>query len=380
MISYGRQNIDKKDIKSVVEVLKSEFLTQGPIVKKFENELEKKLNTKYVSCVSSATAGLQIVAKSLNWKKGDIIVSSPITFIAGIAGAIHCGAYPEFIDIDKNTFNIDPNKLEDKIKKKKIKAAIITDFAGQPSDWEDLYYLKKKYKIQLINDNCHALGAKYKNNIGYATKYADASCLSFHPVKHITTGEGGAILTNNKKLHTIFNLYRSHGIIRSQNNTKKPWLYNIEELGFNYRLSDISSALGISQLQKLDKFTKYRQEIAKKYSQSLSELHELKLPDLKVNRTHAYHLYVLRINFKKLKKTKSDLFKLFMQNQIKLQVHYIPIFLQPYFKKNYKFNYKDFPNSMDYYEQAFSIPIYYDLKNKTISKIHKLLKKFLGQK
>ena len=293
MISYGRQNVDKDDIKSVVKVLKSEFLTQGPIVKKFENQLEKKLNTKYVSCVSSATAALQIVAKSLNWKKGDIIVSSPITFIAGIAGAIHCGAFPEFVDIDKNTFNIDPNKLEDKLKKKKkIRAAIITDFAGQPSDWEDLYYLKKKYKIQLINDNCHAMGSSIKLDKGYATKYADLATLSFHPVKAITTGEGGAVLTNNSKLYSKFNLYRSHGIIRSSNNTKKPWLYKINELGFNYRLSDISAALGISQLQKLDKFIKYRQEIAKKYNQSLSEISELKLPILKPNRTHIYHLYI----------------------------------------------------------------------------------------
>tara|TARA_B100000795_G_C22802905_1_gene442926 strand:+ start:3557 stop:4696 length:1140 start_codon:yes stop_codon:yes gene_type:complete len=379
MISYGRQNIDKEDIKSVVKVLKSDFLTQGPIVKKFESRLEKKLNTKYVCCVSSATAALQLVAKSLNWKKGDKIVSSPITFIAGIAGAIHCGAFPEFIDIDKNTFNIDPNKLEDKLKKQKnIKAALITDFAGQPSDWEDLHYLKKKYKIHLINDNCHSLGAKYKNNIGYAAKYADVSCLSFHPVKHITTGEGGAILTNNKKLHSKFNLYRSHGITRSKNNIKKPWLYEIDELGFNFRLSDISAALGISQLQKLDKFIKYRQEIAKKYNESLSEIHELKLPDLKPNRTHAYHLYVLRINFKKLKKNKFDLFQLFLKNKIKLQVHYIPIFLQPYFKKNYKIKHKDFQNTMDYYEEAFSIPIYYGLKNETIFKVNKLLKKFLG--
>ena len=379
MISYGRQNIDKEDIKSVVKVLKSDFLTQGPIVKKFESRLEKKLNTKYVCCVSSATAALQLVAKSLNWKKGDKIVSSPITFIAGIAGAIHCGAFPEFIDIDKNTFNIDPNKLEDKLKKQKnIKAALITDFAGQPSDWEDLHYLKKKYKIHLINDNCHSLGAKYKNNIGYATKYADVSCLSFHPVKHITTGEGGAILTNNKKLHSKFNLYRSHGITRSKNNIKKPWLYEIDELGFNFRLSDISAALGISQLQKLDKFIKYRQEIAKKYNESLSEIHELKLPDLKPNRTHAYHLYVLRINFKKLKKNKFDLFQLFLKNKIKLQVHYIPIFLQPYFKKKYKIKHKDFQNTMDYYEEAFSIPIYYGLKNETIFKVNKLLKKFLG--
>jgi dTDP-4-amino-4,6-dideoxygalactose transaminase len=377
MISYGRQYIDKKDITNVIKVLRSSFLTQGPIVQIFEKKLSKKLNSKKVSCVSSGSAALHIVAKTFGWKKGDRIVSSPITFVAGITSALHCGAYPEFIDIDKDTFNIDPNKLEDKLKKQnKIKAAIITDFAGQPSDWEDLLYLKKKYKIKLVNDNCHSLGSLYKNDIGYAVKYADVSCLSFHPVKHITTGEGGAILTNDKKLYSKFNLYKSHGILRSKN-IVKPWLYEMKELGFNYRLSDINAALGISQLEKVDKFLKFRQKTAKKYSSILSEIEEIKLPFLKPQRTHTYHLYVLRINFKSLNKSKLDLFKFFLKHGIKLQVHYIPIFLQPYFRKNYKVNFKNFPNALNYYEEAFSIPIFYGLKDQTIIKVKKLLKIFL---
>lgn len=377
MISYGKQNIDNEDINNVTKVLKSNYLTQGPVVKIFEKKLARKLNSKIASCASSGTAALHIVAKSFGWKKGDVIVSSPITFVAGIANALHCGAYPEFVDIDKSTFNIDPNKLEDRLKKnKKIKAAIITDFAGQPSDWEDLSYLRKRYKIRLVNDNCHAIGAKYKNNIGYATKYADVSCLSFHPVKHITTGEGGAILTNNKKLYSKFNLLKSHGIFKSDNKIK-PWLYEMKELGFNYRLSDINAALGVSQLDKLDKFIRFRQKVARKYNEIFSEIDEIKTPFLKSNRTHAYHLYVLRINFKNIKKSKSQLFNFFIKNGIKLQVHYIPIFLQPYFKKNYNTNYKNFTNSLSYYEEAFSIPIFYGLKDQTINKVKKLLKEFL---
>ena len=372
MISYGKQNIDNRDIKGVIKVLKSEYLTQGPIVKIFEKKIAKKLKTQAVSCVSSGTAALHIIAKSLGWKKGDIIVSSPITFVAGIANALHCGASPEFIDIDENTYNIDPNKLEYRLKKnKKIKAAIITDFGGQPSDWEDLSYLSKKYKIRLVNDNCHSIGAKYN-----ATKYADVSCLSFHPVKHITTGEGGAILTNNKKIYSKLNLLKSHGILRIDNK-KKPWFYKINELGFNYRLSDINAALGISQLEKLEKFIKFRQKIANKYNKIFSEIDEIKTPYLKSDRTHVYHLYVLRINFKKINKSKSQLFHFFKKNGIKLQVHYIPIFLQPYFKKNYNINYKDFKNTLSYYEEAFSIPIFYGLKDETINKVKKLLKKFL---
>lgn len=378
MINYGKQYIDRKDVKKVIKVLKSDFLTQGPLVSEFEKSLEKKLKSKKAICVSSGSGALHIVSKSLNLKKGDKIVSSPITFIAGIANAIHCGAYPEFIDIDKDTYNIDPNKLEDKLKReKKIKAVMVTDFAGQPSDWEELSYLKKKYKIKMINDNCHSLGSKYKGNIGYATKYADFSCLSFHPVKHITTGEGGAILTNNLDLAKELELFRSHGIQRNIKKNKEPWFYEVNNLGFNYRLSDINAGLGLSQLNKLNKFISYRTKIASIYNHKFSNIDEIKTPYLKNDRTHSYHLYVLRINFKKLKKKKIELFKIFEKNNIKLQVHYIPIFLQPYFKKNFKVNIKNFPNTMNYYDEAFSIPIYYGLKNILINKIEKILINFL---
>jgi len=361
--------------------LKSNYLTQGPIIKKFEKKLSQKLKSKYVLCVSSGSAALHIVAKCLGWKKGDKIISSPITFVSGINSALHCGATPDFVDINESTFNLDPDKLEDKLKKdKKIKAAIITDFAGQPSDWEDLFYLKKKYKINLVNDNCHSLGSKYKKNIGYATKYADVSCLSFHPVKHITTGEGGAILTNNTNLYNKCKLYRSHGMTKIISSTKiknKPWFYEMRALGFNYRLSDIHASLGLSQLKKLDKFIEFRKQVAKKYNLLFSKISEINTPYVKLDRTHSYHLYVLNINFKKIKKKKKDLFNLFKRNNISLQVHYIPIFLQPYFIKNFNINPKNFPSSMKFYDQAFSVPIFYGLKNQTIFKVCKLLKFFL---
>lgn len=375
MISYGRQYIDQKDINGVLKVLKSNFLTQGPTQKIFENKLSKYLNTKYVSTVSSGTAALHLVSKALKWGKGDTVVSSPITFVAGIAMAINCGAKPDFVDIDSNTFNIDPNKLETKLKKKSIKAVIITDFAGQPADWDDLYYLKKKYNFQIVNDNCHALGAKFYDKIGYASEYADAACLSFHPVKNITTGEGGAILTKNKKIYEKCNLLRSHGI-KKKINDKKNWNYEIDELGFNYRLSDINASLGTTQIDKLNVFLRYREKIALKYNKIFENYDEFKIPLLKPNRSHAYHLYVLRADFKKLKKNKKDLFNFFYKNNINLQVHYIPIFLQPYFKKNFRFNLKDFPNTLDYYEKAFSIPIFYGLSNSNLYKISKLLLKF----
>jgi UDP-4-amino-4,6-dideoxy-L-N-acetyl-beta-L-altrosamine transaminase len=376
MISYGKQYIDKNDINNVTKTLKSSYLTQGPNVIKFENKLCKILKSKKALCVSSGSAALHIAGKSLGWKKGDKIVSSPITFLAGTAAALHCGASPEFVDIDKNTFNMDNNKLENKLKKdKKIKAVIITDFAGQPANWEDLFYLKKKYKIDLINDNCHSLGSKYKNNIGYASKYADLSCLSFHPVKHITTGEGGAIITNNSEIYNKCKSLRSHGIIKK--NKFSPWYYEMQDLGFNYRLSDIHATLGLSQIQKLNKFVTFRNKVAKKYEHLFSKISGVTTPFLEANRTHSYHLYVLQIDFKKIKKTKEQLFRLFKKNNINLQVHYIPIFLQPYIQKKYKLNKSDFPNSIDYYKKSFSIPIYYNLNDKIIFKVSRLIKRFL---
>jgi len=376
MISYGKQYIDKSDIDNVVKTLKSNFLTQGPNLEKFEKKLCQVLRSKKALCVSSGSAALHIAGKSLGWGKGDKIVSSPITFIAGAAAALHCGALPEFVDINKDTFNIDAEKLEGKLKKdKKIKAVIITDFAGQPANWEDLFYLKKKYGVKLINDNCHSIGSKYMNNIGYAAKYADLSCLSFHPVKHITTGEGGAIITNNNHIYEKCKLLRSHGIVKK--NKISPWYYEMQDLGFNYRMSDIQASLGLSQLNKLNKFLSFRKKVAKKYDNLFSRIQEIKTPYLSLNRTHSYHLYVLQIDFKKIKKTKKALFDIFKKNKINLQVHYIPLFLQPYIQKKYKLKRKDFANSLEYYEKSFSIPIYYNLNDKMIYKVHKLLKNFL---
>ncbi len=376
MISYGKQYIDKDDINNVVKTLKGDYLTQGPIIEKFENQLCKTLKARKALCVSSGSAALHLAARSLGWRKGDKIISSPITFLAGTAAALHCGASPEFVDIDKYTFNIDQEKLESKLKKdKKIKAVIVTDFAGQPANWKELSYLKKKYKINLINDNCHSIGSKYKNNVGYASKYADLSCLSFHPVKHITTGEGGAIITNNSEIYQKCKLLRSHGIVKK--NKIFPWYYEMQDLGFNYRLSDIHASIGLSQIKKLNKFISFRKKVANKYNKIFEKNSEIQIPFLDTNRSHSYHLYVLQIDFKKIKKSKKELFNLFKKNKINLQVHYIPLFLHPYIKKKFNFNINEFPNSLEYYERSFSIPIYYKIENKVILKVSKLIQKFI---
>jgi len=252
---------------------------------------------------------------------------------------------------------------------------IATDYAGQPCDWKSLKLIGKKYNLRLINDNCHAIGASFYKNKKYACKYADIVTQSYHPVKNITTGEGGSILTNSKILDGKIKLLRSHGVIKKKN--KLPWSYEMRSLGFNYRLSDINCALGISQLKKVNKFIKKRQAIAKVYDKAFKNLKHIKIPAIKKNNTHAYHLYPLRVNFSKIGVSKVKLFNILSKKNINLQVHYIPIFLQPFYKKNYKFSKNHLKNSIKFYREEISLPVYYSLKNKEVNYIIRQLKKNL---
>ena len=374
-ISYGKQSIDKDDIKTVLDALKSKNLTQGPLVEKFETALKKKFKSRFSTVVSNGSASLFLIGKILKWKKGDLIATSPITFISSVNTIEHSGAKPLFIDINLSDYCMDPVKLEEaliKDKLKKIKAVIVTDFGGQPAKWKKFFELKKKYKINLINDNCHSMGSAINNDIGYASKYADMVSLSFHPVKAITTGEGGAILTNNKKFDLKAKLLRSHGIER---NDKTFWSYEVNSLGYNFRLPDINCALGISQLKKLNKFVNKRKKIANIYNNSFKNISVLKIPNnIKYNQ-NSYHLYPLLIKLKKLKKNKKKIIKEFLKNNIKLQVHYIPVNSQPYYKKKYGLVKKKFKNSFLFFNEVISLPIFYDLDNNKIKYILKVCKK-----
>ena len=325
---YGRQHIDQSDIRYTLRVLKSNFLTQGPIVNDFEKKLKKNFGAKYAIAVSSGSAALHLLAKALNWNNKDTIATTPITFAATANCIEHVGAKLELIDIEDETYNLDPNILEHKCKKlskigKKFKAVIAIDYAGQPCDWESLSYLSKKYSFQLINDNCHAIGAHYNKSPHYAAKYALAATHSYHPVKNITTGEGGSILTNNRKISDKVRQFRSHGIIRYA--SKDPWFYKINEIGFNYRLTDFQAALGISQLKKLNKFILKRNQIAQFYNSYFKFNEKVKLPIVKKNVKHSYHLFPLLLNFKEIKKNKNQIFKELSKKKINLQVHYIPL-------------------------------------------------------
>ena len=363
-ISYGNHYIDEEDIKSVAKALKSNFITQGNNVFEFEKKLKKKFGAKYCSAVSNGTAALHIGLKSLDIKKGSIVLTSPLTFIATASTIVMNGLIPDFIDINKFTNTIDINLLEDKLKKNKnIKAIIGVDYAGHPCDWSSIAYLKKKYNLWLINDNCHAMGSKIKGSEKYGVKFADIVTQSYHPVKNFTTGEGGSILTNKKKIFDKIQLLRNHGINRSNKilRQKGIWYYTVNDLGYNYRLTDFQSALGISQLKKLNKFVKKRREIAKIYDKSFSKVRNIKIPLVNPNIYHSYHLYPLLIDFKKFTITKKQFFKKMLDKNIKLQVHYVPLYNQKFLKK-FKFKKSNYPNTEDFYKQEVSLPIYYSLR------------------
>lgn len=382
MITYGKQSINNDDVDFVAKVLKSSHLTQGPTIQKFENKLKKKFKSNFAFTTNNGTSALHLIGRVLNWNKGDIVVVSPITFLSSVNSILYCGATPKFVDINLEDYTLDIKKLEDLLIKykcagKKVKAVIVTDYAGHPADWINLYRLKKKYKFKLVNDNCHAVGASINKDRGYAVKFADLVSLSFHPVKHLTTAEGGAVLTNNKSYADKISLLRSHGVKRPKKKLDKIglWYQEMIDLGYNYRLSDVQAALGVSQINRLEKFLKKRKFIANFYDKIFSNDKKFKVPKVRKNFSHSYHLYPLLVDFKKVGLSRKEIFKQFLKHNIKLQVHYIPVNIQPYYKKKFGYIKKDFINSNKFYKKEISLPIYYDLKNYELIYIRRVCKK-----
>lgn len=372
MINYGSHYLDDEDLKSVLKSLKSKQITQGYYVKSFESALAKKFKSKYCTVVNNGTSALYLAISSLKLREKSKIITTPITFAASATSIILNNNLPLLADINLNDYTIDPNYVETIIKKEKnVKAVVAVDYAGHPCDWEALKYLKLKYGIYLINDNCHAMGSKLNNDIGYASRFADIVTQSYHPVKNITTGEGGSILTNNKILFKFHQMERNHNIERNELLNKKfgNWIYSIDKPSFNFRISDINCALGHSQLKKLDKFVAKRRFLASNYDKFFSNDKYIITPKTKKNVFHSYHIYPLRVNFKNLKISKKKFFINLKKIGINLQVHYIPIYKLKFFKKFLKKIYH-LNNSEVFYDQEVSIPIFYDLKVSQQKKIY----------
>jgi len=383
MIKYGKHHIDNSDIKNVIKALKSDYLTQGKQIKKFEKDICEFTGAKYSVVLSSGTSALFLIGKLLGWSKKDYILTTPITFVASANAVLYSMANIEFVDIDTDTYNISVDHLERKIRslkkiKKKVSAVIATDFAGNPCDWSRLKTIAKKYKFKLINDNCHALGAKYNNNQKYSLKYADFSTLSFHPVKVITTGEGGALLTNNKKFRDKAEHYASHCKFNLKNSSK-PWSYDILDLGYNFRITDFQCALGISQLKKIKIFLNYRKKVALIYDNLFKNNEVVKIPKKTKNSEHAYHLYPLVIDFNKISKNKKFLFKFLKNRGYDLMVHYPPIHLFTLYKKKFNFKRGDYPNAEKFYQNEISLPIFFKLEIKEVKRLAGLIVNFLDR-
>ena len=355
-IPYGKQTISDDDINSVIEVLKSDFLTTGPMIKEFEEKIASYCEAKHCVAVSNGTAALHLASLVL-LKENDKVLTTPNSFLATSNAILYVNAKPIFVDI-KEDGNIDLDLCEEELKRdSSIKAIYVVHFSGNPVNQTKLKYLKNTYNIKILEDCAHSIGASFEGIKAGSCINSDISIFSFHPVKHITTGEGGAITTNSKELYEKLLLLRGHGMTPKPDIS--PWFYDMTDLGFNYRLTDISCALGLSQLKKLNSFLYLRRAIAKRYDDFFSQI-ELIKPLYAFTNNSAYHLYVIRVDFEKLNITKKDFVLKMREKNIGLQLHYIPINKQIYYK-NLGYGDEITPIMDKYYKEAISLPIYPNL-------------------
>ena len=358
MIPYGRQSISQADIDAVVEVLKSDFLTQGPVVPRFEQTVADYCGAKFGVAVNSGTAALHIACLALGVGHGDWVWTSPISFVASANCALYCGAQVDFVDIEPDTGNMCAVELERKLiaaqaEGKLPKVVIPVHFAGLPCDMQDIHRLGQEYGFRIIEDACHALGARYHDAPTGNCRYSDITVFSFHPVKIITTGEGGMAMTNDPQLAKTMRLLRSHGITRDAddfiNEPDGPWYYEQQMLGFNYRMTDIQAALGLSQMQKLNDFLQKRKNIAINYWQKINQSHVSLLKEFN-DRESARHLMVIRINNDNRQKA----YNYFYKNGISVNVHYIPIYMHPFHREKKS----TLINAFRFYSECLTIPLY----------------------
>lgn len=365
MIPYGKQDISQKDIDAVVAVLKSDFLTQGPMVPQFEKVVADHVGAKHALAVNSATSALHIACLVLGLGNGDWLWTSPITFVASANCGLYCGAKVDFVDICPKTYNLCPEALAAKLEKAELegrlpKVVVAVHLCGQPCDMSKLHQLGQRYGFRIIEDASHAIGGKYRDEFIGSGRFSDITVFSFHPVKIITTAEGGMALTNDDDLASQMNLLRSHGITRDPHlmtcESDGPWYYQQIELGFNYRMTELQAALGVSQMERLDDFVSRRHELARRYDKLLATL-PVTTPWQHPDSYSGLHLYVIRLRLDEVSKSHRDIFESLRKQGIGVNLHYIPVHTQPYYE-SMGFEADCFPEAVAYYREAISLPMF----------------------
>ena len=372
-IPYGKQSVDTSDIFSVIKALRSDWLTTGPKVAEFEEAVAKYVGVKHAVAVSSGTAALHCAMYALEIGPGDEVIVSPMTFAASANCVVYQGGTPVFADVESDTLLLDPEQVELKIAPN-TKAIIAVDYTGQPCDYDALRKIAVKNNLVLVADACHALGAEYKGR--KSGSLADLNIFSFHPVKHITTGEGGMILTDNEEFYEKLKIFRHHGIVKN-NPEEGPWHYEIHELGYNLRLTDFQCALGISQMRKLDGFIERRREIAAMYNRAFAGIEEVILPTEKEYAKVSYHIYVIQLRPEMLMVGRKEIFEALRAENIGVHVHYLPVHLHPFYQRRFGYKKGDYPVAESYYERAITLPIFPKMADQDVQDVISAVKKVI---
>lgn len=385
MIPYGRQDITQTDIDAVVGVLQSDFLTQGPMVPRFEQSVAQHVGATHALAVNSATSALHIACLALGLGPGDRLWTTPITFVASANCALYCGADVDFVDIDPRTYNLCPQALALKLEQAERegtlpKVVVPVHLCGQPCDMQAIHALSQRYGFKIIEDASHAIGGKYQGEFIGNSRYSDITVFSFHPVKIITTAEGGMALTNDEALANKMALLRSHGITRDPAQMTReadgPWYYQQIDLGFNYRMTELQAALGVTQMERLDQYVARRHQLARRYDDLLTGL-PVTAPWQHTDSYSGLHLYVIRLQLDKIQKTHRQVFEALRELGIGVNLHYIPVHTQPYYERM-GFKPDDFPQSQTYYQEAISIPMFQTMSDEQQDEVIQALKKSLG--
>lgn len=376
-LPYGKQWIDEEDIQAVLKVLKGGYLTTGPAVGEFEKAVASYVGAKYAVAFSSGTAALHAACFASGIGEGDEVITSPMTFVASANCVLYQGGTPIFADIDNQTYNIDPEEIKAKITHK-TKAIIPVHFTGQPVALDEIHRIARKYNLVVIEDGAHALGATYKGQM--VGSLSDMTMFSFHPVKHITSGEGGMITTNNEDYYQKLIQFRSHGITREADKlieNQGPWYYEMQFLGFNYRMTDIQAALGTSQLKKIDKFIGLRKKYVSMYTNAFEEIDEIQTPYQDSNGSSSWHLYIIRLNLEKLSGNRKEIFEALQKENIGVNVHYIPVHLQPYYAK-LGYHRGLCPNAEKLYEEIITLPLFPAMTENDVSDVISAVNKVIN--